>query len=76
VRKKAVAQRKAAAAVDAKAAAVAEVDRAAAEAKALAQKCALGLVSVALHLELMSHVVARTLSLCPALCMSASLCPQ
>ena len=39
MRKKAVAQRKAAAAVDAKAAAMAEVDRAAAEAKALAQKC-------------------------------------
>ena len=39
MRKKAVAQRKAAAAVDAKAAAMAEVDRAAAEAKALAHKC-------------------------------------
>ena len=41
MRKKAVAERKAAAAVEAKAAALAEVDRAAAEAKAISQRHAL-----------------------------------
>jgi len=57
VRKKAIAQRKAAAAVDAKAVAMAEVDRAAAEAKALAQKCVMCLVFVALNLDLTARSV-------------------